>query len=140
MVAYRSAHMWREALTCAGLQSTGRDITDMATDLADEMEESKEYQGAARICIDYLSDVERSAGLLCKAYQFQEAIRLVVLHDKVGLLETVVDTGLVECFNLTTELLADCKAQIGAQVPRLRELRVKKIQEPRMFVSYSDQD
>lgn len=131
MVAYRSANMWREALSCAGFrQLTGRDLTDMASDLADELEESKDYQGAARVCLDYLSDVGRSAGLLCKAYQFQEAIRLVVLHDKVGLLETV-DTGLVECFNSTTELLADCKAQIGAQVPRLRELRVKKLQEPR---------
>jgi elongator complex protein 1 len=133
MAAYLSANMWREALSCAGsLQLTGRDVTDLAGDLADEMEETKDYQGAARICLDYLSDVERCAGLLCKANQFQEAIRLVVLHNKADLLETIVDSGLAESFNTTTELLSDCKAQIGAQIPRLRELRVKKLQEPRM--------
>ena len=32
-----------------------------------------------------------------------------------------------------TELLAECKAQINAQVPRLRELRVKKVEEPLEF-------
>jgi len=32
-----------------------------------------------------------------------------------------------------TELLAECKAQINAQVPRLRELRIKKIEEPLAF-------
>jgi elongator complex protein 1 len=135
MAAYLSANMWREALSCAGiLKLTGRDFTDLASDLADEMEEAKDYQGAARICLDYLSDVERCAGLLCKANQFKEAIRLVVLHNKAPLLDTVVDSGLVECFNSTTELLADCKAQIGAQIPRLRELRIKRLQEPRMLM------
>ena len=127
--------MWREALSCAGvLKLTGRDLTDLASDLADEMEEAKDYQGAARVCLDYLSDVERCAGLLCKANQFQEAIRLVVLHNKATLLDTVIDTGLAECFNSTTEFLDDCKAQIGAQIPRLRELRVKKLQKPRTFM------
>lgn len=29
-----------------------------------------------------------------------------------------------------TELLAECKAQINAQVPRLRELRIKKVEAP----------
>jgi elongator complex protein 1 len=134
MAAYLSANMWREALSCAGmLQLRGRETRDLANDLADEMEEAKDYQGAARICLDYLSDVERCASLLCKANQFQEAIRLVVLHREVGLLESVVDTGLAECFNSTTELLADCKAQIDAQIPRLRELRIKKVREPRKF-------
>ena len=32
-----------------------------------------------------------------------------------------------------TELLAECKAQINAQVPRLRELRIKKSEEPLAF-------
>jgi elongator complex protein 1 len=134
MAAYLLANMWREALSCAGmLQLTGREIRDLASDLADEMEEAKDYQGAARICLDYLSDIERCTSLLCRASQFQEAMRLAVLHGEVALLESVVDVGLVESFNSTTELLADCKAQIGAQIPRLRELRIKKLQEPRMF-------
>lgn len=32
-----------------------------------------------------------------------------------------------------TELLADCKSQLNAQVPRIRELRVKKAEDPLAF-------
>ena len=32
-----------------------------------------------------------------------------------------------------TELLADCKAQLNAQIPRLRELRAKKAEDPLAF-------
>ena len=39
----------------------------------------------------------------------------------------------MEGMGTMTELLAECKAQINAQVPRLRELRVKKVEEPLAF-------
>lgn len=34
----------------------------------------------------------------------------------------------------TTELLADCKNQLGAQVPRIQELRLKKAEDPLAFL------
>jgi elongator complex protein 1 len=127
--------MWREALSCASLLPLSQqDLKILARDLAEGLVESKDFQSAARIHVEYLSDAEQAARLLCKAYQFAEAARIVALHGNHEMLDSVVDAGLVECFNSTTELLADCKAQIGAQVPRLRELRIKKEQEPRKFL------
>ena len=103
----------------------------MAKELAESLEESKEFQSAATIRLEYLDDIENSARLLCRAYQFADAVRLVSLRERSDLLKIVTDPGLIEGFNTTSELLADCKAQISAQVPRLRELRIKKEQEPR---------
>ena len=134
MEAYRAASCWQEALFCAsqaGLPSG--QIEHLATSLADAALESKHYHTAAAIYLDYKGDVENAARLLCKGYCFAEAMRLICLRGRQDLLEPVIDHGLVECLASSTELLADCKGQINAQVPRLRELRVKRDGDPCEF-------
>jgi elongator complex protein 1 len=132
--AYRQAGLWREALSCATLLPLPpSELTSLAESLVEGLTESKEHQDAATIYLDYLSDVAEAAHSLCKAYLFADAMRIVSLHRKPELLETVIDTGLVDAFNSTTELLADCKNQLNAQLPRLRDLRVKKEQDPLAF-------
>lgn len=49
------------------------------------------------------------------------------------MLESVIDPGLGEAFASSTELLADCKSQLLAQVPRIRELRLKALLDPLAF-------
>lgn len=132
--AYRQAQRWREALSCATLLPLPEaELKELAEGLAEGLAESKEYQNAATIYLEYLSDIAEGARQLCKAYLFADATRIVSLHRKPELLESVVDAGLIEGFTSTTELLADCKSQINAQVPRLRELRVKKEKDPLAF-------
>lgn len=132
--AYRSANLWHEALACASLLPLPQnELTSLARDLADGLTESKDFQGAAIIHLDYLSDIESAAKLFCKAYLFADAMRIVSLKGRPKLLTEVIDQGLIECFNSTTELLADCKEQLAAQVPRLQELRLKKEQDPLAF-------
>jgi elongator complex protein 1 len=66
-------------------------------------------------------------------YFFELAILIWLQIGKQGkpeLLESVVDPGLGEGFAQTSELIADCKAQLTAQVNRLRELRAKKEENP----------
>jgi len=130
--AYRAAPMWRETLSCAALLPLGdEEIRTMAEGLIEVLEESKEYQAAAMIYLDYLSDVESAVQFLCKAYQFAEAMRIIAHRQKPELLNSVFDAGLTERFTSTTELLSECKGQVNAQTERLRELRVKKEREPR---------
>jgi elongator complex protein 1 len=129
--AYRGANLWKEALSCANLSSiSDSEVFQLARTLAESLEEAKEFQAAATITLDYLGDIPGGAKLLCRAYRFADAIRVVASRKQPSLLHNVVDAGLVEGFNTISELLADCKSQIGAQVPRLRDLRVKKQQEP----------
>ena len=132
--AYKSANLWRESLSCATLIPLPEsELRSLAYDLAEGLFEAKDYQSAAVIHAEYICDVDSACRLYCKAYLFADAIRLAGLHRRSDLLDTIIDAGLVDCFNSTTELLAECKGQLAAQVPRLRELRVKKAQDPLAF-------
>ena len=134
MEAYQSAHSWREAFSCAKLVPLEESrMRSLATSIANSMIELKDHTAAAVITLDYLGDVEASARLFCQGNQFAEAMRTVTLHNRHGLLESVIDTSLVESQGATTETLADCRSQLHAQIPRIQELRVKKKRDPSMF-------
>lgn len=111
------------------------EITSLGQLLADSLTETKDYSSAAAIHLDYLNDIETAARTLCKGYHYAEAFRVVSLRQRHDLIEGIIDPGLVEGSANMTELLADCKSQLAAQVPRLRELRLKKEQDPRMCLS-----
>lgn len=42
----------------------------------------------------------------------------------------IVHPAIVSCFSQTTELVSELKAQLNAQIPRLRILREKKAEDP----------
>ena len=109
------------------------EISVLATTLAEGLVETRDFFSAATIYFDYLHDIQTAVRVFCKGYHFSDAIRLVSLRQQPELLEGVVDVGLIEGLTSMTELLADCKGQLGAQVPRLRELRQKKAEDPRML-------
>lgn len=134
--AYQAANMWRECLSSATLiPMSEEEIVSTAESLADGLVEAKDHYSAATIRLEYLHDVEGAVRTFCKGYYFAEAIRVLGLQRRRELLESVVDPGLVEGSATMTELLADMKGQLGAQVPRLRELRLKKEEDPRMRIS-----
>ncbi|KAK7227208.1 hypothetical protein V2G26_015211 [Clonostachys chloroleuca] len=108
-------------------------LAETATALADALWEDKNYAAAASIHLDYLSSLEQAIRCLCKGYHFAEAIRIVLQKSRPELLTTAVDTGLAEALGSTTEFLADCKAQLNAQVPRIAELRRKAAEDPLAF-------
>jgi elongator complex protein 1 len=127
---------WRSTLFCALSQSpplAGPALVDLATNLYDAVTESKDYLAAAQIQIDYLSSIPSACRALCKGYHFADAFHLIALKQQPQLLEEVVDPGLAEALASSTELLAECKAQLLAQVPRIRELRLKAIADPLAF-------
>lgn len=136
--AYRRAGLWREALfsaTCGNYSESA--IDDLASDLIEALLESKEYQSAAAIYADYKNDKTEAAKILCKGSWFADAMRMLSLEpEREKALASVVDTGLMEAFGQSTELVADCKAQVKAQTTRLWELRKKKAEDPRMCPTY----
>ena len=83
--------------------------------------------------LDHLQDVQASAKLFCKGYFFSDAARILSFHGRRDMLDSIVDAGLAEGMANMTELLADFKGQLNAQVPRIHELRLKKEQEPLAF-------
>lgn len=133
--AYRSVSMWQECLANAALVPLpAGELSTVAEDLANSLQEAKDFASAARIHLDYLQDLAGAASLLCKGYQFAEATRLVASRQQPELLRTVIDPGLIEVSASMTEMLAEMKSQLAAQVPRLRELRAKKAEDPMAFL------
>jgi len=133
--AYRAASMWQECLATAALASVGKgELTTLATDLANSLEEAKDFDAAATVHLEYLYDLEAAVRLLCKGYYFAKAMRLVAMRNRTELLKTSIDSGLVEASAAITEMMAEMKSQLSAQVPRLRELRQKKADDPMAFL------
>jgi len=129
--SYRRAHLWKETLACATLIPLPQpQLHSLCQTLSDTLIESKNFSAAATIHLDYLSDIPTATRLLCKGYFFADALRIIGLHSLPDLLTSIIDVGLVDGMATMTELLADCKSQLNAQVPRIRELRLKKAQDP----------
>jgi len=132
--SYRAANLWREALSSATLASaSSTTMQSLATSLAENLTESKDYLAAATITLDYLFDLPDAARLLCKGCHFAEATRIITLRNQPALIESVVDPGLVDRSGDMTEFLADMKNQLIAQIPRLADLRAKKSEDPLAF-------
>lgn len=78
---YRKAGLWQECLFIAN--GTGKDLRSLAEELASVLIEAKDYCTAARIHLDYRSDIQECVRLLCKGNAFSEAMRIVsvISHD-----------------------------------------------------------
>lgn len=135
---YRAAGAtcWRESLFTAQQQDpplSAPALAELATALADALWEAKDYASAATVHLDYLNALDTAVRCLCKGYLFADAMALVARRGRADLLATAVDAGLADALSSSTEFLADCKAQLRAQVPRLAELRRKAIEDPLAF-------
>ena len=135
---YQSAGVscWRECLFTAQQQTpapSSAALTDLATALADALYEAKDYAAAAAVQLDHLDSIETAIATLCRGYHFGDALRVAALRGRPDLLASAVDPGLADALASSTELLADCKAQLSAQVPRIAELRRKAAEDPLGF-------
>ena len=131
---YALAHRWRKSLTCAQMSELPPEqLQCLGRSLSTACIESRDYRAAATIFTDHLSDIPEAARLLCKGSLFQDATYLLALHNQHNLIPEIVDTGLRGKSGEITELLADCRAQLNVQIPRIQELRVKKAEDPLAF-------
>ncbi|KAL2013837.1 hypothetical protein VTN00DRAFT_1362 [Thermoascus crustaceus] len=132
--AYQLAHLWRESLYCALMVPLPEpELNEHALNLATTLEESRDYVSAANIHAEHLHDIPTAARLLCRGSRFADATRLLALNGKQDLVSDIVDSGLADAMGSTTDFLADCKAQLQAQVPRIQELRAKRAADPLAF-------
>lgn len=107
------------------------DLHDHALSLVTTLvEEDKDYISAAQIHADHLKDYPAAARLFCRGSRFSEATRLLAVNGLRDLIPDIVDSGLAEAMGSTTDFLADCRAQLNAQVPRIHELREKRAADP----------
>lgn len=132
---FRLAHRWQESLDCAQrAKFSVLRLDELARILAEDLMESKDYTSAAYIHEHHLHDLPSAARLHCRAYNFPEAERTVATTKDPSLYEKVLDEGLKTARSTISDLLRECTSQLHAQVPRIRELRLKKSQNPLAFL------
>ncbi|KAK7057777.1 polymerase II transcription elongation factor [Favolaschia claudopus] len=139
MVAYEKALDWQELFDMA--QRTGAspdDISTMSYRVAEDLASKKRHTEAARVLLDYAKDVREAVIALVQGNSFSEARRIVTLTDSTTLLEEVIHPGALESRTQISEDISEMKEQLRKQLLRIRELRVKKVEEPETFYGLAE--
>ncbi|KAL5512586.1 hypothetical protein ACEPAG_3239 [Sanghuangporus baumii] len=139
LVAYERALMWREALELAirdCVEETA--FADLTHRLADELLSKKRYEEAARVFLDHAKSVRHCVSALAQGNMFSEARRIISLHREPSLLEEIVQPATLDTCAQISEDLDEMRTQIRKQLERIRELRIKKTDEPDAFYGLDD--
>ncbi|KAJ3555021.1 hypothetical protein NM688_g2799 [Phlebia brevispora] len=141
MLAYEKSLDWRELFDIALQQSLEFDeLVSFAYRAAEDLSGKKRYQEAARVLLDYAQDVREAIIALVQGNLFSEARRIITFHKRPELLEEIVYPGSLESRAQIADDLGEMKEQLRKQVARLRELRVKKVEEPDAFYGVEDEN
>ncbi|KAF5354980.1 hypothetical protein D9756_005531 [Leucocoprinus leucothites] len=139
MVAHEKALEWQELFMLAVLNDmSDTELVDTAYRVAEDLVSKKRHPEAARVLLDYAKDVREAVIALVGGNSFSEARRVIVLNKKQELLEDVVYPAALESKAQFTEDITEMREQIRKQVNRIRELRIKKIEEPDAFYGTED--
>ncbi|KAH8994552.1 Elongator complex protein 1 [Lactarius akahatsu] len=114
------------------------DIVAMAYRVAEDLTSKKRYTEASQVLLCYAEDVREAVIALVQGNQFSEARRIIALHGLPELLEEIIDPAVLEARAQITEDLTEMREQLQKQVARLRELRIKKLEEPEEFYGTED--
>lgn len=114
----------------------------------EELSSKKRYQDASRVLLDYAKDVREAVIALVQGNHFSEARRIVsqfhrfpgknlvkqigqiTLYARTELMVDIIYPGALESQAQILEDIDEMKQQLRKQVQRLRELRIKKVEEP----------
>ncbi|KAJ7672113.1 IKI3 family-domain-containing protein [Mycena rosella] len=134
MVAHEKSLDWQELFDLAGrTRASEEDIVAMGYRVAEDLGSRKRYADAARVLLDYAKDTREAVIALVQGNCFSEARRIVTLTDSQVFLAEIVYPGALESRAQISEDIGEMRDQLRKQVQRIRELRIKKVEEPDAF-------
>ncbi|KAJ7252430.1 IKI3 family-domain-containing protein [Mycena haematopus] len=139
MAAHEKALDWQELFDLAGCTGISQDdISAMGYRVAEDLASKKRHPDAARVLLDYAKDVREAVIALVEGNCISEARRIVTLTDSQTLLTDVIYPGALESRTRISEDIGEMREQLRKQFQRIRELRVKKAEEPDAFYGADD--
>ncbi|EIW80500.1 pol II transcription elongation factor [Coniophora puteana RWD-64-598 SS2] len=139
MVAHERALEWQELFDIAMREDLStEELQEVAYRISDELIAKKRYADAARVLLDYADDVRQTIGTLVQGNHFSEARRVITMRKCPKLLEDVVHPSALDSRSQLGEDITEMRDQLRKQVSRLKELRVKKAEEPDAFYGTED--
>ncbi|KAH9935182.1 IkappaB kinase complex IKAP component [Epithele typhae] len=141
MKLHEKALDWQELFELAvHLDVPEDELKDIAYRVAEALTSKKRTADAARVLLDYAKDVREATIALVEGGHFSEARRIIALHREPQLLDEIVHPGTLECRARIGEELGEMREQLRKQLQRVRELRVRKVEEPDAFYGVEDAD
>ncbi|KAF7350896.1 polymerase II transcription elongation factor [Mycena sanguinolenta] len=139
MAAHEKALDWQELFDLAGRAGMSYDDTSaMGYRVAEDLASKKRHSDAARVLLDYAKDIREAVIALVEGNCFSEARRIVTLTDSQTLLADIIHPGALESRARISEEIGEMREQLRKQLHRIRELRVKKAEEPDTFYGGDD--
>ncbi|XP_040382002.1 elongator complex protein 1 isoform X2 [Oryza brachyantha] len=125
--AYRACGDWRGVFTVAGLlKYKNEEIIQLAHELCDEFQALGKPGDAAKIALDYCSDVERGVCYYVTAREWEEALRVAYMHNRQDLVDNVRDAAL-ECAALLISEYQEGLLKVGKYLARYVAVRQRRL-------------
>ncbi|KAL6594102.1 hypothetical protein ACP70R_049003 [Stipagrostis hirtigluma subsp. patula] len=125
--AYRACGDWRGVFMVAGLlKLKDEEIVQLAHELCDEFQELGKPGDAARIALEYCSDVDRGVSYYITAREWEEALRVAFMRSRQDLVETVRAAAL-ECAASLISEYQEGLLKVGKYVARYVAVRQRRL-------------
>ncbi|KAL5569131.1 hypothetical protein UlMin_025706 [Ulmus minor] len=125
--SYRACGNWSGVLTVAGLIKIGKeDITQLANELCEEFQALGKPGEAAKIALEYCGDVNNGITLLISAREWEEALRIALMHNRQDLVSEVKNASL-ECASSLIGEYEEGLEKVGKYLARYLAVRQRRL-------------
>uniref|UniRef100_A0A669ER50 Elongator complex protein 1 n=1 Tax=Oreochromis niloticus TaxID=8128 RepID=A0A669ER50_ORENI len=125
--AFATSSSWRNAICVAQQIPLPPDqLALLARDLAEKLNEQRRYSEAALLLDQYAKDCEEAILALITGASWEEALRLIYMHNRQDITETNLKPAILEAVNTQTSFL---EAQIGTFTRHKTRLAVVREQK-----------
>lgn len=125
--AYRACGNWTGVLTVAGLLHLGKDeLLQLAREVSEELQALGKPGDAAKILIEYCSDIDNGISLLIEARTWEEALRVALLHRRDDLI-LVVKNASLECGSTLVGEYNEGIEKVGKYLTRYLAVRQRRL-------------
>ncbi|KAF8627641.1 hypothetical protein AX15_004335 [Amanita polypyramis BW_CC] len=139
MIAHERALEWRELFTITYLlEVPGEEVVNIAYRIADELSSKRRHLEAGQVLLEYAKDVRHAIIAFLEGNGFSEARRIITVNKVPELVEEIVHPAALESRAQISEDLKEMQEQIHKQLGRIRELRIRKVEEPDAFYGTED--
>ncbi|KAI5432774.1 hypothetical protein KIW84_020179, partial [Lathyrus oleraceus] len=114
-------------LTVAGFLNLGKDeVLHLAGELCEQLQALGKPGEAAKIALDYCGDVNSGVNLLISARDWEEALRVVLMHRREDLIKTVKDAS-IECASTLINEYEEGLEKVGKYLTRYLAVRQRRL-------------
>uniref|UniRef100_A0A8C2WNK0 Elongator complex protein 1 n=1 Tax=Cyclopterus lumpus TaxID=8103 RepID=A0A8C2WNK0_CYCLU len=136
--AFASSSSWRNAIcTAQQIPLPADQLALLARDLAEKLIEQRRFAEAALLLDQYAKDCEEAILALITGSVWEEALRLIYMHDRQDITETNLKPALLEAVGTQTAFL---EAQVAAFTRHRARLAVVREQKEKARLGMLDED